>query len=184
MHTERRLTSLFDNVTDSDDSDTNDQSMHTERQLSSWNDIKLCADKPMIMQPPRTCPLNDENTDTTNEDSEVHAIIPVETKRTRKRRKRTQRAHSRQLPPAPRCLRPGDGCDLRSLGCRPDAVSRGPGCTHGCTPRAFDAGSMQPNASSRIATTRFCSLYCFYYICIMIITPLHVKNEQKKHAWA
>jgi hypothetical protein len=103
MHTERRLTSLFDNVTDSDDSDTNDQSMHTERQLSSWNDIKLCADKPMIMQPPRTCPLNDENTDTTNEDSEVHAIIPVETKRTRKRRKRTQRAHSRQLPPAPRC---------------------------------------------------------------------------------
>ena len=134
----------------------------------------------MIMQPPWTCPLNDENTDTTNEDSEVHAIIPGETKRTRKRRKRTQRAHSRQLPPAPRCLRPGDGCDLRSLGCRPDAVSRGPGCTHGCTPRAFDAGSMQPNASSRIATTRFCSLYCYYYLCIIIITPLHVKNEQKK----
>lgn len=61
MHTERRLSLLGDNITYSDDSDTN-ESMHTTVVLLEIKS-KLCADKPMPMQPPRTCPFNDKNMD-------------------------------------------------------------------------------------------------------------------------
>ena len=96
------------NLDDSDENIDTDESLLTQKPHFTLGDEFLNDDEnsdASSMHTKRPCFSlgGNENTDTTNEDSEVHAIIPVETKRTRKRRKRTQRAHSRQLPPAPRC---------------------------------------------------------------------------------
>ena len=104
MHTERRLTLLGDNITYSDDSDTN-ESMHTTVVLLEVKS-KLCADKPMPMQPPRTCPLNDENADTKGAIllEKLAEVRPTETPRKRRgATKRTASKAQRLLPPPPRC---------------------------------------------------------------------------------
>jgi hypothetical protein len=85
------------NLDDSDENIDTDESLLTQKPHFTLGDEFLNDDEnsdASSMHTKRPCFSlgGNENTDTTNEDSEVHAIIPVETKMTRKRRKRTQRA--------------------------------------------------------------------------------------------
>ena len=85
------------NLDDSNENIDTDESLLTQKPHFTLGDELLNDDEnsdASSMHTKRPCFSlgGNENTDTTNEDSEVHAIIPVETKMTRKRRKRTQRA--------------------------------------------------------------------------------------------
>jgi hypothetical protein len=85
------------NLDDSNENIDTDESLLTQKPHFTLGDEFLNDDEnsdASSMHTKRPCFSlgGNENTDTTNEDSEVHAIIPVETKMTRKRRKRTQRA--------------------------------------------------------------------------------------------
>jgi hypothetical protein len=85
------------NLDDSDENIDTDESLLTQKPHFTLGDEFLNDDEnsdASSMHTKRPCFSlgGNENTDTTNEDLEVHAIIPVETKMTHKRRKRTQRA--------------------------------------------------------------------------------------------